>query len=85
MSRVYRSFILPESMRTTREFMDVGLRTTTRVLVGADDPILRPEFVHGHESHVDDLTIDYMPNAGHFLVDDRPDEVITHALDLFQK
>jgi pimeloyl-ACP methyl ester carboxylesterase len=82
-SALYRSFILPEAVRMMRGSADVRLTTPTRVLIGADDPIVRAEFIHGYEAHVDDLTVDYVPDAGHFLVDDRPDAVVTHALDLF--
>ncbi|MFC0622494.1 alpha/beta fold hydrolase [Kribbella deserti] len=83
-SALYRSFILPTSMRMMRGTPDTRLTTRTRVLLGADDPIVRAEFIHGHEPHVDDLTIEHVADAGHFLVDDQPKAVVEHALDLFR-
>lgn len=80
---LYRSFILPEAMRMMRKPKD-GLRLTTRtrLLLGAEDPIVRPEFVHGYEPYVDDLTVGVVAGAGHFLVDDRPDTVADAAYEL---
>jgi pimeloyl-ACP methyl ester carboxylesterase len=39
--------------------------------------------VHGDPA--DDLVGHIVDGAGHFLVDDRPDAVVSHALDLFRR
>ena len=47
-SALYRHFIQPESARIMRgSYRDRRLSTPTRVLLGAGDPIVRPEFIHG--------------------------------------
>lgn len=59
------------------------LSTPTRVLLGADDPNMRPEFIHGVEDHVDALNTQIVAGTAHFIVDDAPDVVVAQALDFF--
>ena len=54
----------------------------TVILCGADDPVMRPELLGGYEDHADDLTIEVVPNASHFIPDEQPAEVAAHALEL---
>jgi hypothetical protein len=47
-SALYRNFIQPEAFRILGgSYTGTRLSTPTRVLVGADDPNIRPEFLHG--------------------------------------
>jgi len=55
------------------------------VLVGADDPNIRPEFLHGYEDYVDDLELDFVDGASHFVANERPDVVLERALEFFAK
>lgn len=81
---LYRHFILPEAARTmTGRYRRHCLRTPTRVLLGAEDPVMRPEYLHGVRDHVDDLQVQVVPGASHFLADDQPGPVTSHALALF--
>jgi pimeloyl-ACP methyl ester carboxylesterase len=59
------------------------LSTPTRVLLGADDLNVRPEFTHGVEDHVDALDTQIVAGASHFIVDDVPGVVAAQALDFF--
>lgn len=59
------------------------LSTPTRVLLGADDPNVRPEFIHGVEDHVDALHTEIVVGASHLIVDDVPGVVVAQALDFF--
>lgn len=73
-SALYRKFIQPEGLRTMRgQDRQLELTTPTRVLIGADDQVVKADFEGAIE----------IPGASHFLVDDRPDAVVEHALDLF--
>jgi pimeloyl-ACP methyl ester carboxylesterase len=83
---LYRGFILPEASRITRgAYRGRRLSTPTRLLVGAEDPVVRPELLGGYEEHADDLTIAVIPGAAHFVADERPDAVVEHALDFFAR
>lgn len=83
-SALYRGLILPEIGRIARgAYRGRRLRVPTRVLYGAADPGVGPDLVGGHEAYADDLAVEFVPGAGHFLADDRPDAVVDHALALF--
>lgn len=84
-SALYRNFILPEAGRTLRGAYRRGprLRTPTRVLIGAEDAVMRADLVHGHEPFVDDLEIELVDGASHFVADDRPDVVVDRARAFF--
>lgn len=83
-SALYRGLILPEIGRIVGgAYRNQHLSTPTRVLYGAADPGVGPYLVGGHEAYADDLTVDLVEGAGHFVADDRPDAVVEHALALF--
>jgi pimeloyl-ACP methyl ester carboxylesterase len=81
---LYRGFIQPEAARIfTGSYRRTRLTTPTRVLVGADDPVVRAEFLDGYQPYSDDLTIETVDRASHWIVDERPDVVVERALELF--
>ena len=81
---LYRGLIMREAGRILRgAYHGTRLSTPTRLLIGADDPVVRPEFLGGHESHADDLAVGVVDGASHFIADERPDAVLDHALKLF--
>jgi pimeloyl-ACP methyl ester carboxylesterase len=83
-SALYRHFIQPETSRIMRgTYRGRRLSTRTLVLLGADDPNVRPEFIHGVEDHVDALDTQIVAGASHFIVDDVPGVVVAQALDFF--
>lgn len=83
-SALYRRFVLPEVFRIMRGAYRTGrLETPTRLLVGAQDPVTRPELLGGYEDHADDLTVNVVDGASHFIADENPDAVVAHALELF--
>ncbi|MFB6722655.1 alpha/beta fold hydrolase [Kribbella sp. NPDC056345] len=76
-SALYRRFIQPEGMRMVRgQYRDQKVSTRTRVLLGAEDRIVRADSLQGADVHE-------IAGATHFLVDDRPDAVVKHALEFF--
>ncbi|NOL38743.1 alpha/beta fold hydrolase [Kribbella sandramycini] len=78
-SALYRRFIQPEGMRfLTGHYRDQELTTPTRVLLGAQDAVVRMDSFHGSR-----LDIREVEGAGHFLVDAQPGAVAEHALDFF--
>jgi pimeloyl-ACP methyl ester carboxylesterase len=85
-SALYRHFIQPVGMRMLRgKYKDQRLTTPTLVLVGADDPPVRAEYLHGYEPYVDDLRIETIDGASHFVVDDQPGAVAKRAMEFFQR
>jgi len=75
-SALYRQFIQPEGMRLMRG--DRVITTPTRVLLGADDQIVQASSFTGSAFDIREVE-----RASHFLVDDRPDAVVAHALEFF--
>ena len=81
---LYRGFIQPEAARIfTGSYRGTRLTTPTRVLIGADDPVVRAQFLGGFEPYSDDLTLEVVDRASHWIVDERPDVVVGRALELF--
>lgn len=83
-SLLYRGFIMPEARRIVAgAYRTTRLSTPTRVLYGADDPIIVPELVGGYEPYADDLEHEVVPRAAHFIADQRPDVVVDRSLQFF--
>ncbi|TCC50004.1 alpha/beta hydrolase [Kribbella capetownensis] len=81
-SALYRNFIQREGMRVLRgKYRDLQLTTPTRVLLGAEDLVVRAESIPSQ----DGIEVAEIAGAAHFLVDDRPDAVVEHALEFFQQ
>ena len=83
-SALYRCFIMREAARImTGSYRHCRLIAPTRALIGAEDPIVRPEFLGGFEEHTDDFAVEFIDGASHFLVDETPDVVLERALEFF--
>lgn len=81
-SRLYRTFLTREALPVMagREAAR-PLTVPTHLLFGVRDAYVRREFVAAAAARrpSDPLTITYVPDAGHFLAEDRPDIVLSHA------
>ncbi len=83
-SALYRRLILPEMRRiATSAYRDSRLTVPTRVLYGPADPAVVPEMHGGYEAYADDLTVEPIERAAHFLADERPDAVADQILAFF--
>jgi pimeloyl-ACP methyl ester carboxylesterase len=83
---LYRGYIMPEIPRIVRgRYKQTRLTTPTRLLYGTEDPVVNAEAVGGYEPYCDDLTVAAVEGASHFVVDDRPDEVLRHTLEHFAR
>ena len=83
-SALYRRVILPEMRRiATGAYRGSRLSVPTRVLYGPADPALVPEMYGGSEPYADDLTVEPIEGAGHFMADERPDAVADRILAFF--
>lgn len=78
-SRKYRQLVLPEFMRIVLGRYRDNLPTApTLVLLGEADSILPRDALAGVEEYARDVTIEEIPDAGHWVVDEAPDEVARH-------
>ena len=59
------------------------LTVPTVALLGGADAGVRPGMLEVHGNQADDLVGHVVDGAGHYLADDRPDAVVTHAVELF--
>jgi pimeloyl-ACP methyl ester carboxylesterase len=56
------------------------LHVPTLLLFGAHDVLITPKVLPGFEGHADDMQLELISDAGHYLVDEKPDLVARRAL-----
>ncbi len=84
-SLLYRTFVLREQLPIARgRYRSQRLRTPTRMLFGRRDPVLTPRLLAGYEDHADDMNLELVDDAGHFIAEDRPELVAQRALAFFE-
>jgi pimeloyl-ACP methyl ester carboxylesterase len=82
--QIYGTFAFKEFPKIARgEYNSLRLTTPTLLLVGEQDPVVRKNLLRGYEPFVDDLKIEFFPDAGHFIVEEKPDVVNERALEFF--
>jgi len=79
---LYRTFLLREAPRLG-QYRGQRLSVPTRLLIGDRDPIGSPALLEGWEPHADDMTIEVLDDAGHFLPEEAPHEVAAAIDALF--
>lgn len=80
-SRLYRTMVGREMLALLRgRYEGQRLLPPTLVLHGTGDPVVRPSVVAGFRTLAPDVRIEWLPGAGHFVVDERPEEVTRHLL-----
>jgi pimeloyl-ACP methyl ester carboxylesterase len=80
---LYRTFLFRETPAIARgRYAKARLEVPTRLVVGQYDPIVRRSRLDGYERNAPDLTIERVPDTGHFLPEERPEVVIRHTLAL---
>lgn len=83
-SALYRNFIVPLFPRViTGRYRNKRLTTPTLILYGREDPNMTAELLEGYQDHADDLRIEEVDGASHFIADEKPQIVIDRALDFF--
>ncbi len=81
---LYRSYV-SSFMNTFRgTFDDLRLDVPSRLLMGQRDAMISHRLVtSGYEAHAARLEVELVPDAGHFLVNEKPDLVAERARALF--
>jgi pimeloyl-ACP methyl ester carboxylesterase len=83
-SALYRHFIVPLVPRVmTGRYRGMRLSTPTLILYGSEDPNMNTTILDGYQGHADDLTIEEVDGASHFIADEKPAVVIERALEFF--
>jgi pimeloyl-ACP methyl ester carboxylesterase len=81
---MYRTFLLRELPALARgRYSDSHLSVPTRSVVGDRDPLVRGADLGGYEPHASDMTVERVPEAGHFLPEERPELVAARIEELF--
>jgi pimeloyl-ACP methyl ester carboxylesterase len=70
---------------TTNRFHKLRLTVPTVLLGGDRDPVFPAAVLGGGQEHADDLSLQILPGAGHWLPEERPDEVVAAAKSLFTR
>lgn len=78
----YRTFLLRELPALVRRPERRRSTVPTRALFGADDFAIHHKLAAAETANADDYTLELVPNCGHFIVDERPDLVRTHLVEL---
>jgi pimeloyl-ACP methyl ester carboxylesterase len=83
-SRLYRSFLSREVPRLrTGHYRSQRLTVPTRLLLGEADRVIRPAALEGFQPYADEMSLEVVPGAGHFIAEERPDVVLARAQELF--
>jgi pimeloyl-ACP methyl ester carboxylesterase len=78
--QLYRSFLLHELRQFARgDFKATRLTVPTLWLVGGDDPLAK-HADHGYRDHADEMTLECLPGASHFLPEELPEAVLERML-----
>jgi len=73
--QLYRTFVLREVVALGR-YRRQRLVVPTRLLVGEHDPIASPALLDGWQNNAVRMTVERLPDVGHFLPEEAPAEVV---------
>jgi pimeloyl-ACP methyl ester carboxylesterase len=77
--RLYRTFLAREVARGPRG----RLRVPTRIVLGDRDPAIPAVLLEGAQDDADDLSVEIVPDCGHFVPEEHPALVAERARALF--
>jgi pimeloyl-ACP methyl ester carboxylesterase len=81
---LYRTYLKAAAGRGPfSQMAERRLTQPTRFLFGANDGAISPHVLRGVESHGDDLTVELVPDSGHFICEEKPALVAERARELF--
>lgn len=83
---LYRSYVRSlKAVLVERRFDALRLRPPARFLFGMRDKAVSYRVLAGVEDHCDDLTVELVPDSGHFIAEEKPELVAERALELFAR
>ena len=83
--QLYRTFLLKEiGPVAAGRYQKTRLTVPTRLLFGTNDfAISKTFFTRPTKEFADDFTIEFIPDTGHFIAEERPELVNDRALEFF--
>jgi pimeloyl-ACP methyl ester carboxylesterase len=85
-SALYRTFLLRELQPILKgRYRDQRLTVPTVLMFGDSDRVITEGRLAGFEEHADDMRLEKVAGAGHFLPDEQPAVVAAQALALFSR
>jgi len=82
--QIYRTFLTREMPGIARgRYADKRLQVPTLYLHGEHDPVIKPENFDAVAKHADEFRIEIVPDAGHFVAEEAPDDVLKALLGFF--
>jgi pimeloyl-ACP methyl ester carboxylesterase len=85
-SQLYRRFVLGEGLRVVLgRYRGRRLTVPTRLVNGAEDPVITARFLAGWEGHADDMSAELLPGCGHFVPEEAPEQVARHVRELISR
>lgn len=66
-----------------RRYADLRLTVPTRFVFGEQDVAVSKLLLEGVERHADDLTVEMVPDSGHFIPEEKPELIAARARELF--
>jgi pimeloyl-ACP methyl ester carboxylesterase len=83
-SLLYRHAVLRLAPAAVRGiYRKLTLATPTLLLFGTRDHVLNHRLLPGYERHAPNMRLELVPDVGHFIVDERPELVLTRAGEFF--
>ena len=76
---LYRTFLMREVARTPHG----RLRVPTRMMLGARDPAVPVVLLDGADDDADEVSVEIVPECGHFVPEEHPELVARRARELF--
>jgi pimeloyl-ACP methyl ester carboxylesterase len=76
---LYRTFLTREVARTPRQ----RLRVPARIMLGARDPAIPVVLLDGADVDADHVSVEIVPECGHFVAEEHPARVAQRARELF--
>jgi pimeloyl-ACP methyl ester carboxylesterase len=81
---VYRSYLRAfVEIPLRRRYEPLRLRTRTHFLFGTADAFISTAYLRDLDRHCDDLTLELVPDSGHFIAEEKPALVAQRAAELF--
>lgn len=82
---LYRTFLLHELAPFVRgAYRDRRLIVPTLLLMGEEDPVFKGDPMSGYEAHADDMRVEWLAGAGHWLPEEVPDVVLERLGDFLE-
>jgi pimeloyl-ACP methyl ester carboxylesterase len=79
-SELYRYYMRAFAQAGRGPYRGERLSVPTLLLFGQRDLFISPDLLEGGESHAEDLRIELVPDAGHFIANEKPELVARRAL-----